>query len=208
MDKLTRLYRIIEEYERARASLNSRGIDFGQTEGNGFWTATRWDHIIPFLEWSIKNKVLSPPGPVVDAGSGTGEPSAVFNAYGFGPVVNIELDRRLASAANETIDALVKEGVLGGGITTIEGDFTKDDAYKAAGIPFEGARYFYHAINSKPLRDLARRIREESPPGTKLIVYGMFDKVFMPHVNGLTLEHKFRTPDLMADFFVYIVYRK
>jgi hypothetical protein len=31
----------------------------------------------------------------------------------------------------------------------------------------------------------------------------MFDDIFSPDVGGLTLEHKFRTPDLMADFYVY-----
>lgn len=173
MDKLIRLSRIIETYERSRAKLESRGISLGPTEGNGFWTATRWDHIIPFLEYAIRNGILEVTGPVVDAGSGTGEPSAAFCAYGFFPIVNIERDKRLASAANEAIDALVSEGVVEG-IRNVQGDFTQDDAYKAADIAFGDVRYFYHGINPMPLRDLARRIKEESPQGTKLIVYGPF----------------------------------
>ena len=35
MDKLTRLARIIETYERAREKLESKGMSFGPTEGNG-----------------------------------------------------------------------------------------------------------------------------------------------------------------------------
>ena len=203
MDKLTRLYRIIEIYERFRTKLESMGISPGPTEGDGFWTATQWKHIIPFLEYAIGRGILKVEGPIADAGSGTGEPSAVFRAYGFTPVVNIEISGRLVRAANKAIDALVSDGVLGGGITTVEGDFTKDATYKAAGIPFKGIRYFYHGINPKPLRDLAQRIEEESPQGTRLIVYGMFDDRFGPVVGGLTLEHKFRTPDLIADFYVF-----
>ena len=62
-------------------------------------------------------------------------------------------------------------------------------------------------VKHESLRDIflkqAQRIEEESPQGTRLIVYGMFDDRFGPVVGGLTLEHKFRTPDLIADFYVF-----
>lgn len=203
MDQITRLIKIIETYERAGAKLERGGISFGPTQGDGFWTATRWDHIIPFLEWAVKKEVIHPSGPVVDAGSGTGEPSAFFNAYGFGPIVNIELSGELVDAANEAIDDLVNNGVIRGGIRTAQGDFTQDDPYQAAGIRFKDVGCFYHAINSRPLKRLVERIEGESPRGTKLIVYGMFDENFMPPASTLTLKEKFRTPDMMGDFYVY-----
>ena len=203
MDKLIRLFEIIETYGISRAKLESRGIGFGPTEENGFWTTSQWKHIIPFFEWAVKNDVIYPSGPVVDAGSGTGEPSTVFDVYGFSPVVNIELSGELIEAANETIDTLVSGGIVKGDIRTVQGDFTQDAAYEAAGVAFTDVMYFYHGINQEPLKTLAERIKEESPEGTKLIVHGMFDDIFSPDVSGLTLGHKFRTPDLMADFYVY-----
>lgn len=202
MDKIKRLLEITETYERFEAELKARGMDFGDTPGGGFWTATRWDHLIPFLESATRENMIQPPGPIVDAGSGDGRVSAVLDVYGFKPIINIELDERLVDASREVIDDLVQRGIVSNSIQTVRGDFTTLAPYNHAGTPFKDVQYFYTGMKIEPLTKLADKIAKESPKGTKLIVYGMIDEGREPSIS-LQLERRMRTKDLMADFLIY-----
>ena len=204
MDKINRLKEIVEAYEKFEEEIESRGINFGQTDDGGFWLPTRWDHIIPFLEgYATKKNIIQPPGPIVDAGSGDCRVSAVLDVYGFNPIINIELDGRLVDASSLVIDDLVKRGIVDGDIRTVNGDFTTSKAYDEARVSFNTIPYFYHGINHGSMEKLAEKISKESPEGTKLIIYGMFlkdeDKPKIP----LQLECSFRTRDNLSDFLVY-----
>lgn len=202
MDKAERLLEIIATYDRFRPELEARGIEFGETDGGGIWTPTILEHLIPFLS-STTRHIIPPPGPIVDAGSGDGRVSAVLDVYGFNPIVNIELDERLVDASRVALDDLTRRGVVNGNIRTVQGDFTKPQAYDEAGIPFDSVRYFYMGINDEPLEKLAQRIERESPKGTTLVVYGMFLKEGHKPNIPFPLISSVRTEDNLADFLVY-----
>jgi len=194
MDKSDRLVEIMETYERFRNELEARGLSFGEAEGGGFWTPTTWSHLRPFLEYATSKDIMTPPGTIVDAGSGDGRVSAFLDVYGFNPIVNIELDNRLFKASQEVIDGLVQRNVINGNISTVQGDFTQSEAYAKACVPFESVAYFYTGINPSPTKRLAEKIARESPEGTKLIVYGpSFSRDEEPEIF-LRLEDIFTPP--------------
>jgi len=97
---------------------------------------------------------------------------------------------------------LVKLDIISNNIRTVHGDFTQNQAYDDANIPFESIHYFYMGINSEPLEKLAEKIHRESSNGTKLIVYGMFDERQEPNLP-LQLVNKTRSKNLLADFLIY-----
>ncbi len=202
MEKIERLKEIIETYERFQPRFRELGIQLGETEGGGFWIPTRFEHLIPFLEYAFKKRLMEAGHAIVDAGSGTGVPSAVFDVYGFKPVINIERDKRYVDASLEVLEDLARRSVIGDDIRTIHGDFTEMATYEKAGMSFQNIPYFYMGINSEPLNRLAALIRNNSRRGTKLIVYGMMDEGKEPKL-GLRLEDRFRTRDQIADFLVY-----
>ena len=204
MNRYQKLRYIRGAYERLMHEMEQRGIRIGSVEGGGFWTQTRFEHAIPFLEVALMNGWIPKSGPIVDAGSGDGRMSALFEVYGLVPALNIELDRKLVEVSHDVIEDLRRQGIVNGSIHNVHGDFTTPEPYEIAGFPFPTVRTFYMGINSSPLERLAEKIARESPEGTKLIVHGMFDESYGPKVpRRLGLEHKVRTPDMVADFYVY-----
>ena len=201
MDKFNRLKGIIETYERFQPRFQELGIELGETEG-GFWIPTRFEHAVPFLEYALRRGLIVPGFPIVDAGSGDGRMSALFDVYGFRPIINIESDKRFVDASGEVIDDLVKRGVVTDSVKTFHGDFTQLQTYLKSGTPFHDIPNFYDGINSISLRRLANLIGNNSRAGTKLIVYGMINEGEEPKLS-LKLEDRIRTNDQIADFLVY-----
>lgn len=201
MDKFNRLKEIIETYNKFEQVMKDKGIEFGETYGGGFWAPTNFKYAIIFLEFATNQGIFQSGKPIVDAGSGDKRMSTLFDVYGFKPIINIELDKRF-DFSQEVIDDLINRNIVNGNnIHNVHGDFTTSQTYKQAGIPFREIPYFYMGINSEPLKKLAKKIKEESPKQTKLIVYGMFDKGQEPELP-LQLEKRISVGPL-ADFLVY-----
>jgi hypothetical protein len=200
-EKFKRLEEIVKTYKRFESELFSGGISFRETKG-GIWAPTSLELLFVFLDSAIEKQVITPNGPIVDAGSGDGRVSAVFDVYGFNPIINIEIDEKLVGISTKVLDYLMQRSILSNNIKTICGDFTKSETYKKADIQFKDIPYFYQGINYGPLEKLAEKIKNESPDGTKLIVYGLFFKKNQMPKIPLQLEWSVRAP-YSAEFLIY-----
>lgn len=160
---------LMEYFGEVDLAKNGNEFDIEPTEKGDFLPSPLCDVDI-LLEKLVKEGVIDPAKPILDAGSGDGRFVAMANAYGF-PSYGIEYNWSLVGESEHHLEALRQQGALNGTPARIaQGDFLRNAAYRRLGVNFTDFSTIYNFVNNE--EGLARRIIRESPPGTTFILYG------------------------------------
>ena len=141
-------------------------------------------HVHAAFDYLIEAAVIDASEPLLDAGSGDGRIVAL-TAFVHGiPTVGVEYDSELVESSRQHLKSLEHLGLGGASELILQGDFTDDETYEQAGLRFEDFTTVFNYINNEG--DIALKVAQQSPPGTKLIILGAFP---LPEFQGLALEH-------------------
>jgi len=141
-------------------------------------------HLHVALDYLIETAVIDVSGLLLDAGSGDGRVVAL-TAFVYGiSTVGVEYDTEMVGISRQHLKSLKRLGIRGASELILQGDFTEDETYERAGLRFEDFATVFNYINNEG--DIALKVAQQSPPGTKLIILGAFP---LPEYQGLTLEH-------------------
>lgn len=147
-------------------------VEPGKKSGNGFYVPSPWEDLVRiFVDGMRSGLYRRSGGYFMDAGSGDGRVLALMACFGYKPF-GIELDKELSEQSREVIESLVRRGIIGDNVILVNGDFTRDETYREAGVNFSSIDHIFHGINSVPLKHLSQIISRESKQGTTLTVYG------------------------------------
>ena len=141
-------------------------------------------HVQVAFDYLIETAVIDAPALLLDAGSGDGRIVAL-TAFVHGiPTVGVEYDAELVGVSRQHLKSLKYLGTQGASEQVLHGDFTDDETYERAGLRFEDFATVFNYINNES--DIALKVAQQSPPGTKLIILGAFP---LSEFQGLKLEH-------------------
>jgi hypothetical protein len=141
-------------------------------------------HVQVAFIYLIEASVIDASGLLLDAGSGDGRIVALTALVHAIPTVGVEYDAELVGHSRQHLKTLKQLGLRGASDSILQGDFTDDDTYAQAGMRFEDFATVFNYINNEG--DIALKVAQQSPPGTKLIILGAFP---LPEYRGLSLEH-------------------
>jgi len=121
-------------------------------------------------------------GYFLDAGSGDGRMVALLSCLGY-KAIGVEFDLELAVYSQGKLEQLKRQGAITADAKIAKGDFTDAGTYQKMGVDFQDIRNIFHGINLVSLRGLVEKIKNESPSGTTLTLYGPFG--MFPEFEGL-----------------------
>lgn len=135
------------------------------------------------IEYLIRERLFNPSHHMLDAGSGDGRVVALTSFVHQIPTIGIEYDEDLVQVSRNHLMHFANMGLKGKSASIISGDFLDDSTYTANNIRFEEFSTVFNYINNE--RDIAHKIFNQSPIGTKFIVLGAFP---VDGYQGLNLE--------------------
>ena len=166
-------------------------LDLAESSAGGPYKKTAVGQFVPSpllhahvaIGYLLRTAAIDAPGLFLDAGSGDGRIVGLTALVHGISTVGVEYDNDLAGLSIEHIQSLKHLGLEGASELILRGDFGDDDTYLKAGLRFEDFATVFNYINNE--RDIATKVAEQSPPGTKLLVLGAFP---VNDYQGLTLE--------------------
>lgn len=168
---------------------NKRDVEFECTPGI-VKLETRYGQFAPSplapleecVQALVRDCVIPPHGPVLDAGAGDGRVTALFGHLGY-RACGIEGDQILAGLARKNIRELQTAGLVPPDTAVCPGDFTSRSAYSRLFIAFPDFGIVFNYQSNAEL--VAALIREESPAGT-VFLYAAHHVAHLPFER---LEH-------------------
>lgn len=135
---------------------------------HGVWAPSSLHHLYPVFRSLVSGGVIDTGKWFCDTGCGDMRVGAsVTQAFAI-PTIGVEFDAALVETAKRAVQDLRRRSILGAvPVVVAHGDFTNTAVYERAGVRFGDIGTFYNYETR--VEDLARKIQEESPPGTVLL---------------------------------------
>ncbi len=158
--------------------LGSNPLYRGYLTKAGFFLPSNPAHLVLALDTLISKGTLSSDSRFLDAGSGDGRASILASLLGL-DAYGVEYNPMLVRLSDAHAQNFPSSNPL-----FFEGDFLDPLTY--APFRFSGFDIVFNYVNNEDT--LAKKISQESPSGTKFLVYGRVDETPFP---GLDIQEKY-----------------
>jgi len=180
-EKVARLLRFYEKLDKAK------GRDYSYVKGTevGEFAISCLVEVDQALDELVRDGVIDPSKPFLDAGCGDARVVALANVYGF-PSYGVEGDLKFLREGESNLSRLRRKGILTRGVPAVvfHGKFSVDSTYEGAGLRFSDFSTIFNYISN--VETIATKIARDSPPGTVFILYG--SELEAPPFDGLRIE--------------------
>jgi SAM-dependent methyltransferase len=177
------------------------GTSICRSTDRGVYLPSNPVHILIGLSCLLEAGAISKSDKFLDAGSGDGRVTIGASLLGL-DATGVEYDPHLIALARYHATQINVNP------TFLQGDFTSDETFYPGNFTDFGV--VYNFINNE--RDIAAKIANESPVGTKFVLYGHMDDKTLP---GLDYQfgfkhHDFKTPvnPISPRIGIFHIYRK